>query len=64
MKVHWTDRAKVRLRLLHSHIAAEASLVANEVVERLLRRSLQKRIDVITVMHYRQLLPRNFTQLK
>lgn len=41
MKVHWTDHAKVRLRLLHSYIAAEAPLVANEVVERLLRRSLQ-----------------------
>ena len=92
MRVHWTDRAKRRLRLLHDHIAKDAPLVAPRVIERLVRRSMQigelpyagrevpeyqrhdvrellerpyrilyrilpDRIDVITVMHYRQLLP-------
>ncbi len=99
MKVHWTGRAKVRLRLIHDHIAQDAPLIAREVVERLLQRSRQigelpcsgrevpeyqredvrevlerpyrilyrigpERIDVITVMHYRQLLPGDITQLK
>ena len=92
MRVHWTDRAKTRLRLIHDHIAKDAPLVASQVVERLLQRSIQigdlpssgraipeykredmreilerpyriiyrilpDRIDIITVMHYRQLLP-------
>lgn len=92
MRVHWTDRAKTRLRLIHDHIAKDAPLVASQVVERLLRRSIQigdlpysgravpeyqrddirevleqpyriiyrilpNRVDIITVMHYRQLLP-------
>jgi plasmid stabilization system protein ParE len=92
MKVHWTDRAKTRLRLVHDHIAKDAPLVASQVVERLLQRSIQigdlpasgravpeykredmreilerpyriiyrilpNRIDIIAVMHYRQLLP-------
>lgn len=92
MKVHWTDRAKTRLKLIHDHIAKDAPLVASQVVERLLQRSIQigdfpssgravpeyqredireilerpyriiyrilpDRVDVITVMHYRQLLP-------
>ncbi len=92
MRVHWTDRAKTRLRLIHDHIAKDASLVASQVVERLLQRSIQigdlptsgravpeykredmreilerpyriiyrilpNRIDIVTVMHYRQLLP-------
>ena len=92
MRVHWTDRAKTRLRLIHDHIAKDAPLVASQVVERLLRRSIQigdlpysgrtvpeyqredirealeepyrivyrilpDRIDIIAVMHYRQLLP-------
>lgn len=99
MKVHWTDRAKSRLRLIHDYIAQDAPLIASEVVERLLHRSLQigelpysgrevpeyqredvreilerpyrilyrirpERIDVITVMHYRQLLPDDLTLLK
>ena len=94
MKVHWTDRAKQRLKLIHDHIAKDAPLVAPSVIERLVRRSLQigefphsgrevseyqredvreilerpyriqrDRIDVITVMHYRQLLPDDLTQL-
>lgn len=92
MKVHWTDRAKARLRLIHEHIAQDAPLVADQVIERLVARSRQigelpytgrevpeyqrddlrevlerpyriiyriykQRIDVVTVMHYRQLLP-------
>jgi len=92
MRVHWTDRAKTRLRLIHDHIAKDAPLVATQVVERLLQRSIQigdlpssgravpeykredmreilerpyriiyrilpGRIDIISVMHYRQLLP-------
>lgn len=98
MKVHWTDRAKQRLKLIHEHIAKDAPLVAPKVVERLIRRSIQigelprsgrevpeyhhpdvrevlerpyrilyhirlDRIDVITVMHYRQLLPDDISQL-
>lgn len=92
MRVHWTDRAKHRLRLIHDYIAQDAPLVAPQVVERLITRSRQigeapyagrqvpeyrredlrevlerpyriiyriraERIDVIAVMHYRQLLP-------
>ena len=41
MKVHWTDRAKQRLKLIHEHIAKDAPLVAPKVVERLIRRSIQ-----------------------
>jgi addiction module RelE/StbE family toxin len=92
MKVHWTERAKRRLRLIHDYIAKDSPVVAPRVVERLVRRSIQigelpysgravpecerpdlrevlerpyrivyrilpDRIDVVTVMHYRQLLP-------
>lgn len=92
MRVHWTDRAKTRLRLFHDHIAKDSPLVSSQVVERLLQRSIQignlpysgravpeyqrddirevleqpyriiyrilpDRVDIITVMHYRQLLP-------
>ena len=98
MKVHWTDRAKQRLNLIHDHIAKDAPLVAPSVVDRLVRRSIQigefphsgrevpeyqrddvreilerpyrilyrikpDRIDVITVMHYRRVLPDDLTQL-
>ena len=98
MKVHWTDRARQRLKLIHDYIAKDAPLVAPTVIERLVRRSIQigefphtgrevpeyqrddmreilerpyrilyriksDRIDVITVMHYRQLLPDDLTQL-
>lgn len=92
MKVNWTERAKTRLRLIHEYIAADAPIVANQVVERLVNRSRQiaelpysgravpefqrtdvrellerpyriiyrimpDRIDILTVLHYRQLLP-------
>lgn len=92
MRVHWTDRAKTRLKLIHDHIAKDAPFIASQVVERLLHRSIQigdlpysgravpeyqrddirelleqpyriiyrilpDRVDIITVMHYRQLLP-------
>ena len=98
MKVHWTDRAKQRLKLIQQHIAKDAPLVAPNVIERLIRRSIQigefphsgrevpeyrhpdvreilerpyrilyhikrDRIDIITVMHCRQLLPDDLTQL-
>lgn len=97
MKVHWTDRAKRRLKLIHDRIAKDAPLVAPTIIKRLVRRSIQigefpysgrevpeyqrddvrevlerpyrilnrigpDRIDVITVMHYRQLLPDDLTQ--
>jgi len=99
MRVHWTDRAKTRLRLIHEYIARGAPTVALEVVERLVKRSIligqaphagrqvpeyrrddlrellerpyriiyrirTDRIDVITVMHYRQLLPTDPDHLK
>ncbi len=92
MRVHWTHRAKTRLKLIHDYIAKDAPLVSRQVIERLVRRSVQiadfpysgrevpeyqredlrelierpyriiyriraDRIDVITVMHSRQLLP-------
>ena len=41
MRVHWTDRAKTRLRLIHDHIAKDSPLVSSQVVERLLQRSIQ-----------------------
>jgi plasmid stabilization system protein ParE len=98
MRVHWTHRAKQRLELIHTHIAKDAPIVAPQVIERLVRRSIQigdapysgravpeyqredvreilerpyrilyrvlpDRIDVITVMHYRQLLPDDLTKL-
>lgn len=95
MKVHWTGRAKVRLSLIHDHVAQDAPLVAGQVIERLIARSRQigelpcagrevpehqrddlrevlerpyriglQRIDVITVMHYRQLPPSDLVKLK
>jgi plasmid stabilization system protein ParE len=39
MRVHWTDRAKHRLRLIHDRIAPNAPLVAPQVIERLIHRS-------------------------
>lgn len=98
MRVHWTDRAKQRLKLIHDHIAKDAPFVAQQVIERLVRRSIQigefpqsgrevpdyrernlreilerpyrilyrikpDCIDIVTVMHYRQLLPSDLTQL-
>lgn len=91
MKVVWTDRAKARLRKIHAEIADDAPQAADDLVRRLVRRSLQlqtvarsgrkvpeydrddirelkerpyriiyqlsDRVDVVAVMHYRQLLP-------
>lgn len=91
MKVVWTDRAKARLRKIHTEIADDAPQAADDLVRRLVRRSLQlqtvarsgrkvpeynrddirelkerpyriiyrlsDRVDVVAVMHYRQLLP-------
>jgi plasmid stabilization system protein ParE len=39
MKVHWTDRAKHRLRLIHDYIAQYAPHIAPQVIERLIQRS-------------------------
>ena len=99
MRVHWTDRARRRLMLIHDHIAKDEPLVAPKVIERLVKRSMHigkvpyagregpeyqredvrellerpyriiyhikgDRIDVIPVMHYRQLLPDDLTQLE
>lgn len=98
MKVHWTDRAKARLREIENHIAKDNPKAAKKVVRRLLLKSKQiseypysdrkvpqyqrdalremlerpyriiynirsDRIDVITVMHYRQLLPNDYKKL-
>lgn len=41
MRVHWTERAKHRLRLIHDHIAHDAPLVAPQVTGRLIQRSQQ-----------------------
>lgn len=91
MKVVWTDRAKARLWKIHAEIAHEAPQAADDLVRRLVKRSLQlrtvarsgrkvpehnrdevrellerpcriiyqlfERVDVVAVMHYRQLLP-------
>ena len=98
MKVVWIDRARQRLRQLHDYIAADAPLVAPQIVKRLILRSRQlqtapwsgrkvpeyqrddvrelldppyrivycvhsDRIDVLTVRHYRQLLPSDLTEV-
>ena len=92
MKVHWTDRAKWRLKLIEDYIAKENPEAAKALTKRLLQRShktsdfpysgrqtpeyqredirellerpyriiyriKETQIDVIAVMHYRQLLP-------
>lgn len=92
MRVHWTNRARNRLREIKEYIEQENPLAAQELTEKILRRSaklasppeigsrvfgyehsdlrevkvrpfriiyriLDSRIDVITVLHYRQLLP-------
>jgi plasmid stabilization system protein ParE len=41
MKVYWTDRAKQRLKRIHDHIAKDSPFVAPQVVERIVRRSIQ-----------------------
>ena len=39
MKVHWTDRAKARLRAIREHIAKDSEKAANTEIEKILRRS-------------------------
>ena len=98
MRVHWTDRAKARLRLIYDYIAEDSPKTALQVVDRLTARSQQlkevsrsgrkvpeynhkdvrellekpyriiyiinpNQVDVLTVMHYRQLLPQDIEQL-
>ena len=98
MRVHWTDRAKARLRDIKDYIAQDNPAAARETVEKLLRRSWllaeppdighpvrgfeetapreilirpyrliysvkATQIDVITVLHYRQLLPNDLYNL-
>ncbi len=97
MKVVWTDRAKARLKKIHAEIAEEAPRAADDLVRRLVRRSLQlqtvarsgrkvpeydrddirelkerpyriiyqlsDRVDVVAVMHYRQLMPGDVEEL-
>jgi len=98
MKVHWTNRAKARLKLIHDFIAEDSPMTALKVVDRLTRRSQQltelpnsgrqvpeyvrndvrellenpyriiykiksDQIDVLTVMHYRQVLPHDMRGL-
>ena len=91
MKVVWTDRAKARLKKVHAEIAEHNPKAADDLVRRLVSRSLQlqtvarsgpkvpeydcddirelkarpyriiyqlgERVDVLTIMHSRQLLP-------
>lgn len=98
MRVHWTDRAKARLRHIHDYIAEDSAKTALKVVDRMTARSKQiaelpysgrrvreysdndirelleapyriiykikpDQIDVLTVMHYRQILPQDIRQL-
>jgi len=97
VKVVWTDRAKARLKKIHAEIAEEAPRAADDLVRRLVRRSLQlqtvarsgrkvpeydrddirelkerpyriiyqlsDRVDVVAVMHYRQLMPGDVEEL-
>jgi plasmid stabilization system protein ParE len=41
VRVVWTDRARVRLRQIHSHIAKDQTLNADRVVDRLTQRVVQ-----------------------
>ena len=98
MRVHWTNRAKARLRLIYNYIAEDSPKMALQVVDRVTARSQQLRdlpqsgrqvpeynrpdirellerpyriiykiktsqVDVLTVMHYRQVLPQDIEQL-
>lgn len=98
MKVHWTHRAKARLKHIQDYVAQDKPQVAREVVEKILRKSWQlsdlpnlghavkgysdtdlrevmirpyrliycikaTQIDIITVLHYRQLLPKDLQNL-
>ena len=98
MRVHWTERARVRLRKIHDYIAKDSPHSALQVVDRITARSKQlselpnsgrqvpeyqredireimerpyrliyritsDQIDVLTVMHYRQVLPEDLHQI-
>lgn len=92
MTVHWTDRAKARLRRIAEHIGEQRPKAVEPTIARIVERSMRleglphsgravpeyaqpdlrevlerpyriiyrigaERIDVIAVMHYRELLP-------
>ncbi len=98
IKVHWTDRAKARLRIIYNYIAEDSPKTALQVIDRVTVRSGQikdqprsgrkvpeynrndirellekpyriiykiksNQIDVLTVMHDRQVLPQDVKQL-
>ncbi len=98
MRVHWTDRAKQRLKSIEVYIGSESPQIARQVIYRLLKRSVQissvpyagrevpeyqqenireimerpfrliyfigaEQIDILTVMHYRQVLPDDLEKL-
>ncbi len=98
MRVHWTHRARTRLKQIHDYIAEDAPMVALKVVDRVTARSQtltgvpnlgrkvpefdrndvrellenpyriiykikSDQIDVLTVMHYRQVLPQDINIL-
>lgn len=97
MKVHWTNRAKARLKLIHQYVANDSSNAADKIIKRLVERTIllgklpqsghpvenpkydglrelfvrpyriiylinKQQIDIITMMHYRQLLPDDLTK--
>jgi plasmid stabilization system protein ParE len=92
MRVYWTQEARNRLREIQAYIAKDSPRGAKQVIDRLVRRSLQlaelpnserrvpeypeaelrellerpfriiyrvttDQIEIVSVMHYRQLLP-------
>ena len=98
MRVHWTNRARARLKLIHDYIGESSPQSALTVVDRITAKSMQlnelpnsgrkvpeyqrndvreilerpyriiykiksDQIDVLTVMHYRQILPVDVSQL-
>ncbi|MGB5396321.1 MAG: type II toxin-antitoxin system RelE/ParE family toxin [Gammaproteobacteria bacterium] len=98
MRVHWTGRAKARLRMIHDYIAEDSPQSALQMIDRITARSQQlielprsgrrvteykhndvrellekpfriiyiikpNQIDVLTVMHYRQILPQDIERL-
>lgn len=92
MRVHWTARAKLRLRIINAYLAEQNPEAARKVTETILRRSVKlatppeighkvkgyeetdlrevltrpyrliyrvkpDQVDIVAVLHYRQLLP-------
>jgi hypothetical protein len=47
-EVHWSHKARTRLREIHAYIAKDSPLSATQMVDR---------IDILTIKHYRQRLP-------